>query len=424
MDIKQKKIKMIIFTILFKIILDFSYIYYINPIYAYMGFTYDLNFIKLIESYLFVAIILFFLPSSESKPSSIALNVLNIVMIIPLFSLYALKNEDRLYAYAVFFCFILTILILKKIPKISYDLKFSMNKFVVTILIFVGFVVYGSLIALNGIPTLELLNFNNVYKVRGNVNYGPSFIKYLVSWQATIINIFFIIISWVRKEKIKFITLCTLQLVLYLITSHKAFLFYPIIIPIIMLFIKNKHFLLWCIYGTILTVVSSLVLFFNNISVLPASLFINRTLYLPAQLSFQYYEYFSTNGLVLLSHSIFSSLFQEPVYETNPILVIGSAYYTDNWANTGYLGDAYMNFGISGMVVYSILFAFILMIIDSLANTEFKSLITKAFIVIMMLSFTNGALLTNLLYGGVIVYMILLLVYDDGFSKSKQSKTN
>lgn len=412
-SVYRKKINMVTSITIYKIILELSYIYYLNQNCLYMGFQLNINWLKLFESYMITYLILLILPIDESKPSTIALNVLNIIMMIPMTSIYALKNESRLYMFVASMSFILTIYIIKKLPNINLSLKISANKGIILMLFFMAIITYGFLIKLNGIPSLEALNFNNVYKVRGNVNYGFKIMEYLVSWQGTIVNVFFIVLCWIKKKKKSFVCMCLIQVLLYLLTAHKTYIFYTIVIPIVMLFIKNNKFICSSIYGIIISIITSMLLFLGNISVMPTALVINRTLFLPAQISFQYYEYFSQNGLVMLSHSIFSMLFEKAVYDISPIAIMGKKYYSGDWPNTGYLGDAYMNFGVIGMIIFSIFFAIILKIFDSLAITEFKSLITRAFMVVLMVIFMNGALLTNLLYGGVILYIVILWLYND-----------
>lgn len=418
--ISIKKIKMIFLLILYKILLDFSYVYYINPMYEYMGFTYNLNYFKLIESYLFLVYITICLPIQENQPSNIALNTLNIVMIIPVLSIYALKNESRLYLYGVIVSFLITIFIVRAFPRFSVKVNFSMKKLLIFLFAINSILVYTAMFYFNGLPSLVLLDFNNVYKFRGNINYGYPIMKYLVNWQANIINPFLIVLNLENRNKVAFILVCFLQLLIYLLTSQKAYLFYPIVMIFIILFIKWKKFIISSIYGIITIIIGSLTIYYFKISLMIPSLFINRTLFLPAQISFQYYEYFSSNGFVLLSHSIFEKLFSEPPYTLHPIKIIGKVYYTNNWPNTGYLGDAFMNFGIFGMIVFSIILAIILIIIDSLSNSDIKKLISSVFIVLFMILLTNSALLTNLLTGGILLYMLILYLYL--FEKQKHLK--
>jgi hypothetical protein len=349
----------------------------------------------------------------EKKPSTIALNTLNIIMIIPILSIYALKDESRLYVYFIALSFLLTLYLCKNIPRIKNTLNLSSNSLVYSIVAVFTFIVYGLMVYFNGIPSLELFDLSKVYTIRGTVDYGFGFMDYLVGWQAKIINVFFITMFWVKKKKKLFIASVALQIFLFLITSHKAYFFYPILLPFIMFFIKRNKFNIYSLVGLTSITWVSLLIHFLGVNKLIAAMFVNRTLFLPAQISFQYHEFFSKNGLVMLSHSIFGFLFKQPIYEIHPIRVIGINYYTNNWPNTGYLADAFMNFGYLGMIIFSIIFAFILKLIDSLSYSPGKRLITSGMMVFFMISFTNGALLTNLLNGGVLFFILFLLLFKD-----------
>lgn len=213
--------------------------------------------------------------------------------------------------------------------------------------------------------------------------------KYLVTWQGAILNVFAMIIALVSRKKYSFILISILQIMLYLLTTNKIFLFYPFALYIIILVLNRSKYNV----GYLTAVGSSLgVLFSIGIykilgDIMLPSMVISRIFFLPAQISYQYYEFFSQNGYVYLSHSVFRIFFQTPIYLDHPIRLIGQAYYTNNWPNTGYLGDAFMNFGVIGMIIFSIILGIVLKIIESLANTPFKLSITKSFVIIFMFSF-------------------------------------
>lgn len=207
-----------------------------------------------------------------------------------------------------------------------------------------------------------------------------------------------------------------LQVSMYLITSNKGYFFYPLVIPVAIYLINRSKYVLYSMIGVNVITLVSAILYIAKINTLLPSMIINRTLFLPAQISFQYHEYFSKNDLVLLSHSIFENFFAKPIHSDHPISIIGSKYYTNNWPNTGYLGDGFMNFGYVGMLVFSIIFAGILILCDSLSNTKGKSMITSAYMVLFMLSFNNIALLTNLLFGGMLFYLLLIFLYKDNIT--------
>lgn len=411
--ITKKKFIILITTLIYRFFLDLSYIIYVNPRFEYEGFVNNLNFVKLLESYFLMIITTLAIPIVNKKPSNIVLNILNFIMIIPIFSIFSFKDESRIYTYGVFISFIISLVSIRLLPRINVKVKLSINKTIYLFLFFLSLCVHAILIYYNGLPNLELFNFNNVYKVRGTVNYGFKFMIYLVSWLGIVINPFLIIINFRKKNKFMFFILVFNQVILYLLTSHKSLLFYLLILPALIYFIKKDKIIGYIPIGMGLVVILSLCIYFFDKKSLVPLLSIYRTLFLPAQISFQYYEFFSENGFVLLSHSIFERFFSSPIYDIHPIRIIGQIYYRNNYPNTGYLGDAYMNFGISGMIVFSILLSVILSIIDALSHDDDKVIISGAFMGILSIQLCNTGLLTTLLTGGLLAYMLLLLLYND-----------
>ena len=410
----KKSIGYLVSLFIFKTVLEISYFYFLYPKYEYLGFHLDFNILKYFES-IFAVLLIYFIIPKKGNCSDISVNILNIVMIIPIITLYSLKNESRIYFYSVVISFLILNITLRAITKITFSLRYNLNGVLKAGFIFALVVVYGLLIRFNGMPSLRLFDFNEVYNVRGNVNYGYGFMDYLVPWLGAIINIFVLIIAFYSRKKWSLITVSFLQVVLYLLTSHKTFLFYPFaIFGLIFVFRKGKLNI-----GKTVSLLTScgvlIALFIYKLSgnlMLP-SMLISRIFFLPAQISFQYYEYFSQNGLVLLSHSILRFAFKEPIYSIHPIKLIGQTYYSNNWPNTGYLGDAYMNFGILGMIFFSIILGIVLRVIDSLANTPFKESVAKVFIILFMFSLSNMGLLTSMLNGGLLVFITILYLYND-----------
>jgi len=139
------------------------------------------------------------------------------------------------------------------------------------------------------------------------------------------------------------------------------------------------------------------------------SLFTRRLLFVPSQVNFFYYDYFSTHGYIFLSyHKIFSSFLNYP-YQLSPPNLIGEVYFNNPQihANTGLFGDAYMNFGFVGLILWGIFLVIILKLAD--ASSKGKDIkLTVAAIAIVILNLRNGALLTNIFTHGLLLALILL----------------
>lgn len=415
MNFKKYNLALIIFFVfLYKSLLELSYFVFLNPNYDYYGFTLEINIFKFIESSVYFIILLIIVPKNEQKPSSIVIYSLFLIMIIPHFSIYWLKNENRVFMFMVFISFFITILLVKFIPQIKIS-KRLVNKKLLYFLVTVNTIITISVLLLfNGLPSLAALNFNNVYSIREKINYGFPIMQYLVTWQSVILNVFMVIILWVKQKKMYSLFFVIIQILTFLITGHKSFLFYILIIPIVLYIFKKKKYIILFPFGLIVGLIVGLVAYYLIDFWWIASLLISRVLFLPAQISFQYYEFFSENKFMQLTHSIFEMFSKQPVYEKNPIAIIGETYYDSNWPNTGYLGDSYMNFGIFGMLVFSILFSILLKFFDSLAIRENNNnIVILFFSVIFTISFMNVGFFTSLLTGGIIVFLIIAILYSD-----------
>ena len=78
-----------------------------------------------------------------------------------------------------------------------------------------------------------------------------------------------------------------------------------------------------------------------------------------------------------------------------------------NNANTGIVGDAYMNFGFAGLALWGIILIIILKLVDSCSN-RVDIRVGVAAIAMPTITLMNSALLTNLLTHGLLLSLLLL----------------
>jgi oligosaccharide repeat unit polymerase len=419
--LKYGKDKTLLMLLIYKLLLDVSYIFYLNELFDYMGFKMNPDFIKIVESYILLTIVYYAFKNTKRKFSKIILKTLFLMMVIPTLSIYGFKGESRLFMYFFVISFIITILI-TKFPKIKI-IKPKVNRSF--IFIFVGMyslIIFSILIYLNGIPSLQALNIMSVYEVRENINYGTPLMKYFVVWQAKVTSIFIIGVSFYYK-KYRFMALgLFLQFVLFLMTGHKAYLFSPVLLISLLILYKFKNMFLISIIGLSSVVFGGLFLYITGISNAFSSLFIRRLIFIPAQNYFYYYEYFSTHKFMMLSHSIFSPFVDNPYDKPIPN-VIGDVFYNkDMWVNTGYLADAYMNFGFIGMILFSIVLGVLFLFVDSIFS-RIKVPIVLSALFISFFSLLNGALLTTMLTSGILFGITILFFYPAHINKEEINRT-
>lgn len=406
--IKKSTIWAFLSFLLFKIVLDLSYYFVISPFWGYAGFKFNTNSLKLVESYLLLFIVFALMPKSSKKLSNILVWMLILVSYIPMLTIFAFKDEARIYMYAVTAFWLLVFLLLHApMPSISLTpLKQS------------GIIRYSLFVCLGLIVFLMVwkylgLSFNfdltRVYDIRREyVSAGIPLAGYLFNWAAKIvIPIFFALFIMKRKWFLVVLTVF-LQLLLFSVTGHKVYLFALPFVLVLMWIVRRRTPLTYMAMGLVGVVVLGMLSYWLVDNLLVSSLFARRTLLGPAQLSFMYYDFFSKNEHTFLSTSRLGFWVDYP-YHLAPGNLIAEVYFGKPTMNacTGVVGNAYMNFGFTGLASYSVLLAIILKLVDTCSRRVDLRLAVAA-IAIPTISLTNGALTTVLLTGGLFLALILL----------------
>ena len=413
----NKHKKTLLNILLFKLLLDLSYLFYVQKRYDYYGFILDFNLIKEIESIIFIILIFFCISKINNKYSKFIISLLYILSIMPIFTLYSFENQSRLFTYSIFIGFFITTLMarypIKSLIKFSGPkkcnssvLKQRYNNIFMLILFLFSLATYTLLIYYNGIPTFKAFNLSKVYEIRSS-NRMPRYVNYMFFWQSKVINPFLLGLFILKRNKLMSLLIIILQISLFLITAHKIVLFSMILVVSTIIILKFKSVLNILLSSFNIVVSFSFFLYIINISEWPASLFIRRLLFAASQNGYYYYEYYSNNKLVFLSHSVLKRFIEYP-YNLLPTYNIGAEYYDNpkTSANAGYLADAYMNFGITGVILFSIILGIILIFINLLSETINSTIIATATI-LGFFSLNDSALLTSLMTNGIILGILL-----------------
>ena len=415
MNINKPKLIDLVLLVTFKVFLEISYSRFVYPVFSYTNFTLEINIFKLIESYLFTVFFFILLTDRDDKPSRIALKLLFLLMIVPISSFYALANMERSYYYAFIAGFFLTLAIVKIYPVLKIKKVKNSNLFLFICLAIISLCVYLVLIKENGIPTLKAFTLTSVYEIRGEVDYGLRIISYFVGWVASVINCFLLGLAWHKRRYFSLMCVLCLQLVLYAILAHKSVLLTPFVVLFVIFAVKKKQFMRLTLLSLIGLIFFSYVFNAFNISKLPSSLFIRRVLFVPARVSYNYYDFFSKNPYTYLSQSkVGLGLAKNPYRDIGVANLMGLTYADEVKChmNTGYMGDAYMNFGFAGMLIFSYLLGLMLIIADSVAKNV-NICIAIAAMIIPIQKLVNGALFTCMLTNGFILSLLVVWLYKE-----------
>ena len=135
-----------------------------------------------------------------------------------------------------------------------------------------------------------------------------------------------------------------------------------------------------------------------------------RMFYVPAELTYQYWDYFSQNSVYLMSDSALGSLFGSEEQEYSKARLIGGIYYGKYImnANVNIFGTAYGDFGLIGMPIIAIIAGLTSRVINMIYIYK-NSIIVVAYTIFIGLVWTQGGLHTSFLSNGLIYTLILLL---------------
>jgi len=407
--IKKDTIRTLIFVVIYKVILDLAYYLIVSPVWTYSKFIFKFNVLKLIESYFLLFIIFVLMPKKTKKLSNIMLWMFFLMSYVPMLTLFALMDESQIFMYAATFFWIIVFLMVRtKIPKLNIK-KLKQSK-IIRWIIFITIPIISFMLIYKYLGLHINFSLRNVYEIRSHyTGLHIPFAGYILNWFAKIIGPTLFVIFFVKKKWIPLILVLGLQMLLFSITGHKSYLFIIPFVFAMLWIVKRKNSLNWMTISLIIIILISSLSYYLIDDLWLSSLATRRTLLVPAQLSFFYYDFFSNHQFTFLSqHHIFRNFINYP-YHLNPPNLIGESYFNrpQMGANNGIVSDGYMNFGFFGMIMWAIVLSFILKLIDNLSRRK-NIKITIAVIIIPMLSIISSSLPTVLITHGLLFSLLLL----------------
>lgn len=408
--ISKHSIFMVIIYLIYRMVLDFIYIIGVSPTFGYMGFVNNSSFLSLLISYILLLPLIFMIPKDEKKVSNLVMQLHFIVMIVPLTVLYAFLNKYESFLIMCLSCFMLQLIIIRNMSNIKM-IKISNSK-----LLFWSVINGLSAITYLYVIVTQNLNLNgfgaeNIYSIRAEQEINSTLFSYLIPWQYRIINPLMMIYFFVKKKYSGLAGVVGLQFLLFLYIPHKEIILSIVLIFLILLIDKFewKFDYIFTIFLTFTTIVSYLIFsklgdlnLFGSVPV--------RLLYLPAEIKYSHYDFFSKNEKLYYSEGLIGRIFGlDYPYSLPSGYLIGNNVINEN---TGYLAYAYDNAGFIGMIIMSILFIIVIKTVDSLTdNRNVKTVF--ALICYPMIILNDGDLLTLLLTGGFILILLVLLIQED-----------
>lgn len=415
--------RIFLFVLLFRVALDCTYIAYVSKNFSYAGFYLSLNFMKYILSYCYLIILALYTPSNIEKVTSFFAHVQLSIIIIPMLSYYALNNQSTYYMTLICCVYILQMLILKKYKTNSKIKLIGMSK--ALIISMYGFVILTLVfsLVLVGKPTFSAFNFDNIYTLREDRPI-VSFLGYTVTWCTKVIIPYLIIFNYSKKKYSMFFLFVTIQILFFMIFAHKSMLFSLAVIFGIYFLYEKK----WLLDGYYLGLTGSIALsmyiyihtgnFFSFLS-----FFVRRWFYVPAQIKFDFFDFFSIREKVYFADGLIGKIFGIKSHYDFEIKTLIATYRKGTYstgANTGYFGDAYANLGTIGVIIIGILVIMTIILLEKWSCNLPTSVVAASSGYIFM-AFNDQAFFTLLLTGGLFMFLFMIYIFNSDVSP-KDSK--
>lgn len=431
---KAKNINTIIFLFLCMLLFKFAIDWGCWNLLCGQSEKYQQNFEPLrYAGGMFWCVVLFFaIPHTKKQVSVFLVYLTYLLQIVPMTAFYALCYGSPIYYHLLCLAFLMCELLL------WYDFEqfFEQNSFLSHLMITAFFLCIVVLIAecfiKNGLPAFTALDIYRAYEIRQDGVFQISkYANYLLKWSIDVFLPYFIVKSMIRKQYGHAMIYAGMILLLYLYSGNKSFLFSIPVIILCSLWSKRKNFYkeifaCACIGFAVLVLLAIFHPFMRVFWIRAYSLLGKRTLMDPAGNKFFYYDYFSTRPKLGLAGVFPRWLINIPnPYEGIEYQhEIAAIYFNspETNANTGFLAEGYMRFGLAGIFLIMLLFALILKLADSLQERCGYRL-AVSLLICPVINLTDAHLFDSLSFGPWMMMLLLLIFYNEPVSPLERRLT-
>ncbi len=392
---------------------------WVSPLYGYEGFVNpSIPPVSLAVVTLAAVLPTTFLPVELRRPSDVVVWFLYLFGYLPaaVFPIYILGPD---LGDVLPFTILLTIgfacmSLMGRIPRARFRWRGLSDRSFTRLMAALGLGALAYLLVFFGLPT-QIPTFATVYDVRagfGAAEGGVPGSGYVVTWAGNVIFPLLMAVGLARSRRALFVLGTLGGILIYAQGGAKAVLFNVLLVPLLYLAFRLFRerlgpMLMWAAVAILIGSVAATAI---TGSLWPLALYAVRLLALPGQLTADYLQFFTSNPTYELSQSFLRWFVQAP-YPVDPPTLIGTVYFhTTVNANANMWADALANFGLAGVVPFSVVAGALWWLLDSVADDRDIRVIAPT-LGIVGLSLANGALFTAILtYGvGLMIALIALM---------------
>lgn len=400
------------FGILFFFLLQVLYTSIIVPNYGYAGFDNDYKFVRGVNAWALYIIALLFMWRG-CKKNSLAWEIFEIIIMIafaPSLVMYMYKDTPFIDMYVVYFFVMLASMGI--IPQFRIHLKGNYRNTVIRL--------FG---ILTGITLIFIwarythfhiqISLLDVYGQRAEAaGYAmPRILSYIYAMTKSVIPlmvVYYMDKGW-KKNLWKILYYVFLQYISFCIDGSKGTVFL-VLLSIVAYIVsrKMKNYEKWIPLAFALAVFAGIMEEVVRGTYYLVGVFFRRVMFVPANLNYDYYNYFSEREFDYFRSSIFRFFEKSPYLKEGGIpIAIGNFNGSGSSANNGLFSDAYTNLGVAGVIIMPILIVLVFKLIEGAAKGLDNRVVVPVVIMTSMV-LVSSALFTSLLSHGILLCIILL----------------
>lgn len=351
-------------AIFLRLLLDFVYLDFISVQFGYMGFQNKFSASLYVESWVAFGLLLLVAPKRFTRPSDFFVSYLIMMTALPIIVLYPFMKAPS----SMLWTFIVPTfsICIFRLPKPIYikGIKSGRSIFIVV----ASFLI--AIVTIQLITNVGLKNFNldflRVYEIRDHVQIigGSVLMSYLTTWMTKVFGPVLMAIFLLNRRYDIVIVIALMHVLWFGILQHKSIIFYPALIFLTFKFLKKEVSLSFLPITLLAVTIFCYATYYFFDDIIMLSMLVRRSLFTPALLTFDYFEFFSTNPHVYWSNSLLSGL-STYTYDASITKIISEYRGGTGGANNHFLASGYMQAGIFGLFIYTTIIIIILNIFDS-----------------------------------------------------------
>ena len=372
------------------------------------------------------------LPLSITRPSQVLYWILFLTSLVPITTIpYFVADRIAVDPWTIFrfnlavaVSFLALGVIIRRSPPKLRVVPLPSHLFWVGVIGLSG-VSYLMMIITYGVPT-RLAPLTNVYVVRSQFvdlsAASGALIGYMVHWQAEVVNPMLIAIGLSRRRAWIVAVGIAGEVFIYADTGFKSVLLTALFMAVVGVLVSARRrtwFAYYLCMGSAAVIAGSVLIDHLVHGITFEALLPRRIFYDPGLLGALYDAFFSSHPLDHLSHS-FLHLWVHTSYDVAPAYQIGRVYYpgTGQDANAGIWPDAFANFGLLGVFVFTLLLGWVMLIYDGIMRNRDLVFGSLVFVVPSMAVVSTG-LFTSLLSHGVGLAIALMWLLPRGIGTER-----